>query len=165
MIAYNQILAESLTGALETMAFMTMDQVEEGMSVPKNIVFSEISFSGPQKIGKVQIIAGIDFAKAVAEAYGAQENPDVSICLDALKEITNVTLGLLLPRITYSPLDFFNISVPVVYMAEGKTDWLEFTSQDNCCICNFGGFLIAARLLLEYSDKYGDCVCCSDRPK
>ena len=148
MIETSTMLAEALTQALETMAFLCNIPPEEDMAAPQNTVLAQISFKGP-KTGSIRILAGRDFAGVLAQNIGALEQADDETAYDAMKELSNVTCGLLLPMIGSSPADVFNMSIPTVQCGQAAPVWDEFTSAADCLILNIEGFMVAATLTME----------------
>jgi len=148
MIETNTILTEALTQALETMAFLTNLPLEEDMAAPENTVLAHIGFTGP-KTGTIQIFAGMDFAKVLAENIGALEQADDETAFDAMKELSNVTCGLLLPMIGSSPADVFDMSIPAVQSGQAAPRWDEFTASEDCLLLNIEGFMVAAKLTMK----------------
>jgi CheY-specific phosphatase CheX len=148
MIETNTMLAEALTRALETMAFLCNMPPEEDLAVPENAVLAQISFKGP-KTGTIRILAGRDFAGVLAQNIGALEQADDETAFDAMKELSNVTCGLLLPMIGSSPADVFNMSIPAVQSGQAAPGWNEFTAAGDCLLLNIEGFRVAAMLTME----------------
>jgi CheY-specific phosphatase CheX len=148
MIDIENILSDSLAQALETMAFLTIIPPEEDMAAPEKAVLAEISFTGP-KNGIIQILAGLDFCKILAENIGALTEVNDESCYDALKELSNVTSGLLLPLLAYSQADVFDITIPTIKNSDDSPKWNEFVEQPNTCILNIEGYLVATRLTME----------------
>ena len=79
------IVTQALSEALETMAFLTILPIDEGLLAPEEVILGEISFTGP-KNGTVQILAGLDFAKILAENMGALDEVKDENAVDAIKE-------------------------------------------------------------------------------
>ena len=90
MIETANLLTEALSQALETMAFMDIMPIEEDLPVPDETVSAKISFTGP-KSGTLEILAGLDFAKILAENIGALDEVDNENAFDAMRELSNVT--------------------------------------------------------------------------
>jgi CheY-specific phosphatase CheX len=143
MIATENILKHTVLQALETMAFLTELPLEEDAVVPQQCILSQIDFSGPKE-GTISILAGRRFAETLAQNMGALDDVDDQICGDAMKELANVTSGLLLPMISSCHGDIFDISVP--YIKTENQSWLEFVSKDNACILNIERNLIAVSI-------------------
>ncbi|MBN1806366.1 MAG: chemotaxis protein CheX [Sedimentisphaerales bacterium] len=148
MIDTKNILIDSLEQTLETMAFLTIEPLEEDMSTPERPTLAEISFTGPIN-GTIQILAGLDFCKILAENIGAITEVDNETCYDALKELSNVTSGLLLPLLSNSKAEVFDITIPTIKNGNDLPTWNEFVEQPDSSILNVEGNLIAARLILN----------------
>lgn len=148
MIETENILTESLTHALEQMAFLTILPPDENIVAPETITLAEISFTGP-KTGTIQILAGLDLCKILAENIAALKQVNEETCYDALKELSNVTCGLLLPELADSPADVFDITIPIIKNEEDCPNWNEFVEQQNISILNIEGYLVATRLIMK----------------
>jgi len=144
----DNLSSEALTKALETMAFLTVIPVDEDMVVPQNTVRAEIGFSG-LKEGTIEILAGLDFCKLLAENIGAMDNPDEKAACDALKELSNVTCGLFLPMVVTSTADVFDVTVPNSDRCDDASQWKEFTADKNACVINVEGHAVAIRLTIK----------------
>ena len=128
---------------------------EEDMSAPEKTILAEISFTGP-KNGTIQILAGLDFGKILAKNIGALTEADDESCYDALKELTDVTCGLLLPMLESSQADVFDLTVPAIKNGDGLPSspaggqgWDEFVEQPGSCVLNIEGYLVATRLIMK----------------
>ncbi len=148
MIKTDTMLTDSLAQSLETMAFLTTMPLEEDMPAPKKAIWAEISFTGP-KNGTIQILAGLDFCRILAENICALIEVSDETCYDALKELSNVTCGLLLPILASSQADVFDVTVPAVKTGDDSPGWDEFVEQPNSYILNIEGFLVATRLIMK----------------
>ena len=148
MIDTESILIESLEQALEKMAFLTIVPLEEDLAVPEKTALAEISFTGP-KNGTIQILAGLDLCKILAENIAALTEVNDETRYDALKELSNVTCGLLLPELAYSEADVFDITIPTIQKGGNCPKWSEFVEQPNSCVSNVEGYLIATRLIMK----------------
>lgn len=148
MIETGTILTDSLAQALETMAFLTIMPLEEDTAAPEKTISAEISFTGP-KNGTIQILAGLDLCRILAENIGALTEVNDETCYDALKELSNVTCGLLLPMLASSQTDVFDVTVPAVKTGDDSPRWDEFVERPNSCILNIEGFLVATRLIMK----------------
>lgn len=145
MIETNTMLTGALTQALETMAFLTRMPLDEDMVPPENLVLAQISFTGP-RVGTIQILAGMDFAKVLAGNIGALDQTDDDTAFDAMKELSNVTCGLLLPMIGSSPADVFNMTIPTVKAGQTSPSWDQFVADPEAHVLNIEGHMIATRL-------------------
>lgn len=148
MIETSNLLTDAMSQALETMAFLTIMPLEDDLVVPEETLLAEISFAGPKR-GTIQILAGSDFSQTLAENMGALDEADEKSCYDALKELANVTCGLLLPQVASSPVDVFDVTVPAVKSDDNSPQWDEFVAEQNSCILNIEGYMVAAKLIVE----------------
>jgi len=148
MIETENILTNSLAQALETMAFLTIIPSEEDMAAPEETILAEISFTGP-KNGTIQILAGLDLCRILAENIGALTEVNDETCYDALKELSNVTCGLLLPILARTKADIFDLTIPTIKNSDDCPKWNEFVEQQNTCILNIEGYLTATRLMMN----------------
>ena len=148
MIETENILIQALDQALETMAFLTIIPEDEEMIVPQTTMLAEMSFSGPKE-GCIQILAGSAFAEIIAENIGAMDEVDDDMRIDALKELANVTCGLLVPMIASSESDVFDLTVPSVKSGPDAPEWDQFTAQQDVAVSNIDGFAVATRLFLN----------------
>lgn len=148
MIETENVITKALTEALETMAFLAVLPLEEEISAPENIAMAEISFTGP-KNGTIQIMAGLDFSKILAENIGALTEVDDNTCYDALKELSNVTCGLLLPMLASSQADVFDLTVPTIKTGDDSPKWSDIAEQPDSFIVNIEGHLVATRLTIK----------------
>lgn len=143
-----EVLTQALSEALETMAFLTIVPEDDDMVVPQKTVLAEISFTGARN-GTIQILAGLDFCKVLAENIAAIDDVDDQNALDALKELSNVSCGLFLPMVVSSTADVFDVSVPKASRSDNPSKWDEFVADQNSCTLNIEGFCIAVKLLVE----------------
>jgi CheY-specific phosphatase CheX len=146
MIETNELLTEAFSQATETMAFMSPMPIEEDMSKPQQTIQAQIDFTGPSN-GSVQILAGPDFATTLAENIAALDEVNDQTRADAMQELSNVTCGLLLPKLASSKNDVFDVTVPMVLTGEDAPKWDEFIEQTNTRALNIDDHLVAVRLI------------------
>ncbi len=146
MIETTELLTEAFSQAAETMAFMSVMPIEDDMPKPKQTIQAQISFTGSSE-GSVQILAGPEFATTLAENIAALDEVDDQIRADAMKELSNVTCGLLLPLIASSQQDVFDVTVPQVISGDDAPEWNEFIEQTNTRVLNIEDHLVAIRLI------------------
>jgi two-component system, chemotaxis family, chemotaxis protein CheY len=144
----DKLSTEALRKALETMAFLTVVPVDDDMVVPQKTVMAEIGFSGRYN-GAIQILASLDFCRILAENIGAIENADDRIACDALKELSNVTCGLFLPKVVTSTADTFDVTVPTIKSCDDSSQWSEFVADKDSCVLNVEGHAVAMRLMVN----------------
>jgi len=142
------LLTQALVQSLETMALVTAVPVEEDMVIPKETVLAQIGFTGAKR-GAIQMLAGMDLCRILAENIAAIDTSNNQAALDALKELSNVTCGLFLPRVVSSTADVFDVTVPKVATCDNAPQWDEFVADANTCILNIEGHAIAAKLIIE----------------
>jgi len=128
MIETGTIVTQALSEALETMAFLTILPIDEDLLPPEDTILAEMSFTGP-KSGTVQILAGPDFAKILAENIGALDEVKDEYAFDALKELANVICGLVLPMIASSQTDVFDVTVPAIKSGDDAPKWDQFVDE------------------------------------
>lgn len=146
-----QVLMESLTEALETMAFMMVMPPEEEMPTPNESVKGQMDFIGPAR-GTIELLAPLEFTQAMA-ANVLGIDPDDSEAagksIDAFKELINTTCGVLTPKLSSSPTDVFDFSIPQAESYPSTEEWEKFVAQENVLILDVDGFPVAARLTIS----------------
>lgn len=138
-------VSEALVQTLETMAFLTAMPMEDDLPVPQETILAQMDFSGPRN-GSIQIIAGLDFGKVLAENIGNLDEPSREDACDALKELSNVTCGLFLPRLTSTTAESFAVSVPRLQTCDNSSQWQVFVADGNSVISNIEGNVVGTRL-------------------
>jgi hypothetical protein len=148
MIETENILDQALSEALEKMAFLALLPLDDEAIEPTDTILTEMRFTGSQQ-GVLEILAGPDFGTVLAENIGAVCEVNDAICCDALKELVNVTCGLLLPLLAGSPQEVFDVTVPKTVKGQDAPTWKEFINETNAYVHNVEGQLIATRLTIE----------------
>lgn len=146
MIKTADLLTGALSQTLETMAFMDIMPLEDDLTIPDETVSAKISFTGP-KSGTLEILAGLDFAKILAENIAALDEADNEDAFDAMRELSNVTCGLLLPMVANELSDVFDITVPVVRSGNDSPQWSRFASES--CVLNIEDHMVAIKLSMK----------------
>lgn len=141
-------VSEGLIRALETMAFLTVLPMDDDLGVPDETILAEMDFMGPRN-GSIQIIAGLDFGKVLAENIGNLDNPFREDACDALKELSNVTCGLFLPRLTSTTAESFTVSVPRLQICDNSSQWNAFVGDCGSVVSNVEGYLVGTRLIMK----------------
>lgn len=141
-------VSEALTDALEVMAFLTVMPMEDDLVIPDETILAEIEFMGARN-GSVQIIAGPDFGRILAENIGNVDNPGKEEACDAIKELSNVTCGLFLPMLTSTTAESFTITVPRIQTCDNSSQWHEFVANQNSVVSNIEGHMVATRLIMK----------------
>ena len=142
------LLTQAVTQALEVMALVTNVPVDDDMVIPQKTILAQIGFTGAKK-GTILMLAGLDFCKTLAENIAGIDKADNQTALDALKELSNVTCGLILPMVVSSTADVFDVTVPKVATYDNPSQWDKFVADRNTCILNIEGHAIAAKLIIE----------------
>jgi len=141
-------VSEGLVQALETMAFLTAMPMEDDLGVPEETIMAEMDFMGPRN-GSIQIIGGLDFGRILAENIGNIEHPCTEDACDALKELSNVTCGLFLPRLTSTTADSFTVSVPRLQTCDDSSQWDALVADSTSVVSNIEGHLVGTRLIMK----------------
>lgn len=89
------------------------------------------------------------FAKVLAENITGLSEVEERDSSDALKELSNVMCGLLLPMVASSPAEAFDVTVPGIRSLSGPSEAQEFIEQDVTSVFDIEGHTIAARLLID----------------
>jgi hypothetical protein len=148
MIDTASILTGALAQALETMAFMEIMPMEEDASMPEETLWVEISFTGSQH-GSIEILAGRDFAETLAENIGALDDVTDADCRDALKELSNVTCGLVTPVIASDLSEVCELAIPSIRDNDDGPTWHTWVADEGACLLNVEGHMIAANLTIH----------------
>ncbi len=127
------IVTQSIAQALERMAFLDVLPCLETPPAPNRILRAEIDFTGSMD-GSIHVVAGLDFARELAGNMGLLDQPTEEQCTDALRELVNVTCGLVLPLLTTPEADVFNVSIPRVHPADGSMDWDQWIQRDDVAV-------------------------------
>jgi CheY-specific phosphatase CheX len=146
MINTENPLTEAVSEALEKMAFLTILPLDKELPPPQDTLLSEIHYSGPES-GTIQIMAGMEFTRLFADNMSAGRETDTEACLDVFRELSNVTCGLLLPLLSRSQEDIFDITVPTVARGCQMPSWDEFTGDSNSRLLNVENNLVALKLI------------------
>jgi CheY-specific phosphatase CheX len=147
----NDLLIEALTEALETTAFMTALPPEEELPSPSKGVLVTIDFCGPIS-GTIELCSGNEFFREMtSNIMGLEPDDNVALSesLDAAKELVNIIGGLLLMKLTDSPADMFNLTIPRTKENINSQSWGEYVAQDDVTVMDVGGFAVATRLLIS----------------
>ena len=148
MIETNTILSEALCKALETMAFMIAEPPEQQSDVPAESYLARMHFEGPVS-GTIEILAGCELTRSLAMNISGDEQAEQDKSVDALKELLNVTCGLLLPLLPSLPTDTFEFTVPELVSTGDAEHWQQFVTQDDVVVLDVSGELLATRLTVR----------------
>ena len=140
-------LMESLSEAIETMAFMMVMEPEEELPTPKQSVHVKMSFAGPVS-GELEMLAGEKFTQMLAANLIGIEPDDEeaqSKGVDAFKELLNTVCGVLLPQLATSPADEFDVTVPTGESYDLQ-QWQSFVAEPGVMLLDVDFNPVAARL-------------------
>jgi chemotaxis protein CheY-P-specific phosphatase CheC len=144
------LLMESLSEALETMAFMSPMPPEEPMPAPSESILVTIRFNGPQE-GIIELLAGKDFATALAANVMGEDSNDPEVSergIDAMKELLNTTCGVIVPKLVDSPKDVYNISVPQSQLFSSPEQWDEYIAQPGATIYDVDSNPVVVKIVM-----------------
>jgi len=142
------IVSEAITQALNKMACLEAIPFDGEPGMPLAGITVEIHFTGPVN-GAVRVIAGMDFARVLAENMSGLDMLTEQECIDAMKELVNVTCGLVLPMIANLPNDVVDVTVPHLTGSERQEYWEEFVGHDDVTVLDVEDFPVAARLIIN----------------
>ena len=145
------IVVEALSVALEKMAFLDVVAAEASAPHPHVVITAEIHFAGPVT-GILRIASGIEFACVLAENMAVVDELTEHQCIDAMKELVNVTCGLILPMLSTSETDVFDVTVPDLTRSEEREHWEQFLQEPDAVAVDVEQHPVAARLILEKAD-------------
>jgi len=143
-----QLLFESTVTALETMAFFCCEPAPKDALWPEDALAITMGFSGHIS-GTVEFVAGRSFGRRLAaNALGLDENdPDaVDRGDDSLRELLNVVVGMMMPRIARNPGDQFDLSLPQTRSFD-PAEWDNIVASNGVCLIDAEGETLALRIL------------------
>ena len=145
------VLVETFSQALETMAFMMAMPPEDELPVPDKSVLVHMDFTGPIS-GRAEILAGMELIEMVAANIMGLEPDDPDAqgkSLDAFKELLNTTCGVLLPKLASSPADIFDVTIPQANIFDNAEQWENYIKQPDVTILDVDFSPIAVRLVIS----------------
>ena len=145
------ILAESVTETLETMAFMMALPPDEDLATPPESVLVEMKFTGPVS-GTAQLVAGWDFLQAMtANVMGLDWDSTEAEQkgINVFKELLNTICGVFLPKLATSQVDTFDVTVPESMVFQSEQDWSEFVARPDVTVWDVEGYAFAGRLTID----------------
>ena len=138
------IIKESISQALEKVAFLEVMQPEDENKAPEDVIVAEIGFVGHIS-GRIQIASEREFVTAFAENMCGMDDLTSEQYDDALKELANITCGLVLPMLAESEKEDFNMTVPyLTTLAPPK--WQDFVAEEDTVLLEVEGHLICVKL-------------------
>lgn len=141
---------EALVRAMETMAFTTPTLADPSLSPSPESFQLSMPFTGPI-CGSVEMVASEKVGICLAASILATTPEDPAAqryAKDALKELLNVTCGLLLPTLVPPDSDatHFRMTLPQLAVFDCQTQWPAFAAAPDTCILDVDGGLIALRV-------------------
>lgn len=138
------IITESISQALEKIAFLEIMSPEDESRIPEEIIVAEIEFGGHIS-GRIQIASDKEFIKTFAENMCGVEDLTSEQYDDALKELANITCGLVLPMLAESQIEDFSMAVPYLTTLS-PPKWQDFIAEEDTVLFEVEGHLISAKL-------------------
>ena len=141
---------DALVLALETMAFTTPTLADPSLSPSADSLQVSMPFTGPI-CGTVEMVAsekvGIGLAANIL-ATTPEDPAAARYARDALKELLNVTCGLILPNLVPKRSDAtpFRMTLPQLIVFDCQTQWQAFAAAPDICLLDVEGSLIALRV-------------------
>jgi chemotaxis protein CheY-P-specific phosphatase CheC len=140
----SDIITESISMALEKIAFLDAIPAGQDCQSPEEVIVAEIDFSG-QTSGRIQIAAEKGFVQHFAENMSGMSDLTEEEYNDALKELANITCGLVLPMISESSEEVFDLTVPHLTKLSPPR-WQDFVAEEDTVLLDVEGFPICVKL-------------------
>lgn len=138
------IITESISQALEKIAFLEVMPPEDNAAEPQDIIVAEIDFVGHVS-GKIQIASEREFVRIFAENMSGMEDLTDEQYDDALKELANITCGLVLPMLAEAQKEEFSMAVP--YLTElSPPKWQDFIAEEDTVLLEVEGHPLCVKL-------------------
>lgn len=136
--------------SLDTMAFVPLDPAEPDALPAGKALLVTMDFKGPVT-GQVALVVPEHFAHTLAANFLGTEPDDPEADMkaaDSIKELVNVTVGAMMPRLATSKEDTFDLSIPQSRAFDLESEWHRFTTQPNTTVFAAEGDTIAIQLRL-----------------
>lgn len=146
-----QLLAETAFAALETMAFFCCEPAQPDAPWPEDALKVSMSFRGSVN-GTVTLLAGKFFGQRLASnalGCGVEDEDAISRAEDSVKELINVVVGMMMPRLARSDADVFDLSLPVSAPFDAATHWNTTIALPGTCAIDAEGDTLAFRVDLN----------------
>lgn len=147
VIDKTNIITESVSQALEKIAFFEAVPPMEDIPDPQDILVAETDFAGSIS-GKIQIAAAREFIKEFAENMSGIEDLTDQQHEDALKELANITCGLVLPMLAESQKEEFDMKVPCLTDLS-PPKWQDYVAEKDSVLLEVEGHPLCVRLQLK----------------
>jgi len=132
-------LVEAFNRAMETLAFVSILPEQRDCACPADPVLIRIAFAG-SSVGAFEMVAGKSLGMVLAKNLMAvdpdasEAGPTLALAEDALREISNVTCGLLLNRSARDGRPPAELGLPVLESMDAVSGWHEFTSRPDSLV-------------------------------
>lgn len=136
-----QLLASTAVAALETMAFFCCDAAQPDAPWPEDALQIRMSFKGHVS-GTVTLLAGRFFGQRLASnalGVGVEDDEAVSRAEDSLKELMNVVVGMMMPRLARTEADVFDLSLPTAEAFDAAWGWNDVAERPDACAIDAEG--------------------------
>jgi hypothetical protein len=144
-----QMLLDATVQALETMAFFCAQPTNPVDALPPEDAYRvSMDFKGPLA-GTVDLIAGRFFGQRLASnalGCGVSDDEAVSRAEDSIRELINVVVGMIMPKLAKSDADVFDLSLPRTDRFDSAADWDQFAGQQDVCLIDAEGEALAIRV-------------------
>lgn len=143
-----QLLLETTVQSLETMAFFCCEPASPDALSPEDAISVEMSFKGPQS-GTVQVVTSRFFGQRLASnvlCCGVSDPDAIDRAEDSVRELINVVVGALMPRIAQARTDVFALSLPKSRGFDTNSEWDAFAHDDGVCLIDAEGETLGVRL-------------------
>jgi hypothetical protein len=149
-----ETVLETLADALHTMAFIALEPPPDDLPAPQRVSVYSIQFHGPAR-GEVQIAAPLDFGRMLSGNMLAIDPASDETRLhapDAIKELCNVTSGLLLRRLHEEQAARGGterdpeMGLPSVTPLADESAWKQFVSQPGAVVVIAEGHPLAVHI-------------------
>lgn len=143
-----QMLMETTVSSLETMAFFCCEPAADDALSPDDALCIEMGFKGPRS-GTIQVVASRFFGQRLASnvlGCGVTDADAVERAEDSLRELINVVVGALMPRIAANKSDVFDLSLPSARPFDCNNEWDEFSRGEDVCLIDAEGETLGLRL-------------------
>lgn len=148
----DRMIPELLEQALQTLAFVSIDALEPDCPPPAAMLLVSVSFSGPGTNGALEMAAVPELGKLLAlnllvdEQNGPRTISDTQAA-DALKELANVTCGLVIGRFVSAGIAGpIEMGLPQAQTLDSSLNWPPFTADPSAHLFSAEGNPLAVRL-------------------
>lgn len=144
-------LYETLINTMDTMAFIASEPAEPGaVECPPLPVKIEMSFKGSQR-GTITLVASAQFGRYMAaNVIGTTpDDPETAErAPDCLKELVNVVVGALMPRLAASADDQFELTIPELDDFAPE-NWKAFVTDERSVLLLADGNPMAVNMVFQ----------------